>query len=91
MNEHMIKHGDAVKDVAFLVEDLDGIVEVRMCHRAFIDSRRTDGYCTWMQKAKDMGGKIVKDIWSESDEHGTVRFASIQTVSMAKTSILAAL
>lgn len=29
MNEHLIKHGDAVKDIAICVEDLDGIVKVR--------------------------------------------------------------
>jgi len=54
---HLIKHGDAVKDVAFTVEDLDIIVK----------------------KAKERGATIVKDIWSESDEFGTVRFAILQT------------
>ena len=28
MAQHIIKHGDAVKDIAFAVDDLDGIVEV---------------------------------------------------------------
>ncbi|XP_055349250.1 4-hydroxyphenylpyruvate dioxygenase-like [Paramacrobiotus metropolitanus] len=55
--EHLIKHGDGAKDVAFAVEDLDGIV----------------------QKAKERGGTVVKDIWTESDEYGTVRFATVQT------------
>lgn len=57
MGAHLVKHGDGVKDVAFTVEDLDGIV----------------------QKAKEKGAKIVKDIWSESDDAGTVRFATVQT------------
>jgi len=57
MGAHLVKHGDGVKDVAFTVEDLDGIV----------------------QKAKEKGAKIVRDIWSESDEGGTVRFATVQT------------
>jgi hypothetical protein len=28
MGDHLIKHGDGVKDVAFAVEDLDEIVKV---------------------------------------------------------------
>ena len=27
MGEHLVAHGDGVKDVAFTVEDLDGIME----------------------------------------------------------------
>jgi len=34
------------------------------------------------QRAKDRGAKIVQDIWEESDENGTVRFARVQTVSI---------
>lgn len=29
MGEHLVKHGDGVKDVAFEVEDLDNIILVR--------------------------------------------------------------
>jgi len=57
MGEHLTLHGDGVKDVAFAVEDLDGILE----------------------KAKARGVKIVREIWTEWDEHGTVRFARVQT------------
>ncbi|KAH9515138.1 hypothetical protein Btru_019312 [Bulinus truncatus] len=57
MAQHLIRHGDGVKDVAFEVEDLDAIVK----------------------KAKARGAKVVKDIWEESDDHGTVRMASVQT------------
>lgn len=28
MGDHLVKHGDGVKDVGFLVEDVDGIFEV---------------------------------------------------------------
>ena len=28
IGEHLVRHGDGVKDVAFEVEDLDGIVKV---------------------------------------------------------------
>lgn len=35
-----------------------------------------------VQHAKKRGGKVLKDIWEESDEHGTVRFATLQTVSL---------
>jgi len=57
MGKHLVSHGDGVKDVAFTVEDLDGI----------------------MSKCKERGVKIVKDIWEESDETGTVRMATVQT------------
>lgn len=57
MGEHLVKHGDGVKDIAFSVEDLDGIVE----------------------NAKSRDVQIVKDIWEESDNYGTVRFAKVQT------------
>ena len=30
MGDHLVRHGDGVKDVAFTVEDLDAIVEVRL-------------------------------------------------------------
>jgi len=57
LGDHLIKHGDAVKDVAFAVEDLDAIVKT----------------------AKTRGARIVKDIWTEKDEHGSVRYAIVQT------------
>jgi 4-hydroxyphenylpyruvate dioxygenase len=59
MGDHLVVHGDGVKDVAFSVNDLDGIVE----------------------HAKSKGAIVVKDIWTESDEHGTVRMATVKTVS----------
>jgi hypothetical protein len=34
------------------------------------------------QRAKERGAKILKDIWKESDEAGTIRFARVQTVSI---------
>ncbi|CAG0904059.1 unnamed protein product [Darwinula stevensoni] len=57
MGAHLVKHGDGAKDVAFTVEDLDGI----------------------MKKAKERGAKIVRDVWEETDEGGTVRFGTVQT------------
>ncbi|GFY66205.1 4-hydroxyphenylpyruvate dioxygenase [Trichonephila inaurata madagascariensis] len=57
MGDHLVTHGDGVKDIAFAVEDLDAIVE----------------------STKKRGGKIVRDIWEETDEGGTVRFAVVQT------------
>ena len=30
IGEHLIRHGDGVKDVGFLVEDVDAIFEVKM-------------------------------------------------------------
>lgn len=32
-----------------------------------------------IEKAKESGAKVVKDIWTEEDEHGFVRMATVQT------------
>ena len=56
MGQHLVDHGDGVKDVAFHVEDLDGI----------------------MTKCKERGVKVVRDVWEETDEGGSVRFAKVQ-------------
>ncbi|XP_059607780.1 4-hydroxyphenylpyruvate dioxygenase [Phlebotomus argentipes] len=55
--DHLVKHGDGTKDIAFEVDDLSVIVA----------------------RAKQRGATLVKDIWEERDEHGTVRFAVVQT------------
>ena len=33
-----------------------------------------------MKRAKERGAKVVRDVYEESDEHGTVKFATLQTV-----------
>lgn len=33
-----------------------------------------------LQRAKDQGAVFVKDIWSETDDFGTVRCATVKTV-----------
>jgi 4-hydroxyphenylpyruvate dioxygenase len=58
---HLVRHGDGVKDVAFSVNDLQSVVE----------------------KARAHGATIVKEIWSESDDQGTVHMACVQTVDMS--------
>ncbi|XP_076816156.1 4-hydroxyphenylpyruvate dioxygenase-like isoform X2 [Clavelina lepadiformis] len=56
--EHIKKHGDAVKDVSFSVEDISALMKV----------------------AKSQPGLVVvKDLWTESDEGGTVTFATVRT------------
>ncbi|KAK2166265.1 hypothetical protein LSH36_40g08003 [Paralvinella palmiformis] len=57
MAEHLVMHGDGVKDIAFSVEDLDAIYK----------------------RAIERGAVSVKEPFDESDEHGTVRKATIQT------------
>ncbi|KAL5477633.1 hypothetical protein EMCRGX_G024454 [Ephydatia muelleri] len=57
MGQHLITHGDGVKDVAFSVEDCKALVE----------------------KARQRGGKVVHEVWEESDEQGTVIMATVQT------------
>lgn len=58
LGEHLVKHGDGVKDVAFEVDNVEWIVE----------------------HARQQGAKIVTEVHEESDAHGTVKSASIQTV-----------
>jgi len=38
-----------------------------------------DDLDTIFQKAKEAGGKVVKEIWEETDDNGTIRMATIQT------------
>lgn len=42
MGRHLIKHGDAVKDIAFQVEDCDFLVKVTEMHRSNILKRLCD-------------------------------------------------
>lgn len=60
IGNHLVKHGDGVKDIAFEVQDLDYIVN----------------------HAKQQGAVFIKDIWSETDDYGTVRFATVKTVNI---------
>lgn len=34
-----------------------------------------------VEKARECGAKVVRDIWTEKDENGSVRMATIKTVS----------
>lgn len=93
MGDHLSKHGDGVKDVAFAVEDIQSIVQVRVKNwsnllQVSIGSGDLGRYgsCNGffpfsLQRAKERGAKVVKDVWEESDDSGTVRFAMVQTVS----------
>jgi 4-hydroxyphenylpyruvate dioxygenase len=57
IGDHVTKHGDGIKDIAFTVEDCRGIY----------------------QRAVSRGAKSVREPWEESDEHGTVVMAKVQT------------
>ncbi|KAI1729195.1 glyoxalase/Bleomycin resistance protein/Dioxygenase superfamily domain-containing protein [Ditylenchus destructor] len=57
IGEHLIQHGDGVKDVAFEVDNVQWLVD----------------------NARKQNVKIVEDVTEESDEFGTVKYASIQT------------
>lgn len=57
--QHLVRHGDGVKDVAFSVNNLEQVIE----------------------QARSKGARIVKDIWTETDEHGSVKMACLQTVA----------
>ena len=55
---HLVKHGDAVKDVAFAVEDCRGLYK----------------------RAVEAGAISVREPWTETDDNGTITFASVRTV-----------
>uniref|UniRef100_A0A914C315 4-hydroxyphenylpyruvate dioxygenase n=1 Tax=Acrobeloides nanus TaxID=290746 RepID=A0A914C315_9BILA len=57
LGEHIVTHGDGVRDVAFEVDNIEYIVDYARKH----------------------GAKIVAEITEESDEHGSVKTASLQT------------
>lgn len=58
IGEHIVTHGDGVRDVAFEVDNIEYIIEY----------------------ARKQGAKIVDEIAEQSDEHGSVKTASVQTV-----------
>lgn len=39
-----------------------------------------------IEQARAKGGKIVKEIWTETDDHGSVKMAVIQTVILIHSS-----
>lgn len=57
MGDHLVLHGDGVKDIAFTVDDARAIY----------------------QRAVSRGAKSVREPWEETDEHGTVVMATVQT------------
>ncbi|PIO71709.1 4-hydroxyphenylpyruvate dioxygenase [Teladorsagia circumcincta] len=57
IGDHLVRHGDGVKDVCFEVDDVASIVE----------------------HAKKANAKVVKDVTEESDEHGSIKYAVLQT------------
>ncbi|CAN6674426.1 hypothetical protein TRVA0_053S00672 [Trichomonascus vanleenenianus] len=57
INAHVVKHGDAVKDVAFAVDDVEAV------------------YSAAVKK----GARAIQDPRTESDEHGSVTTAKINT------------
>ena len=56
LNAHIAKHGDAVKDVAFAVDDARSM----------------------FAEAVARGGVVVREPTEETDEHGTVVYATVQ-------------
>lgn len=57
MSQHMSLHGDAVKDVAFTVNDCNSIYN----------------------KAIERGAHSVKPPWTETDDFGSVKMATVKT------------
>ncbi|KAJ1370649.1 4-hydroxyphenylpyruvate dioxygenase (4HPPD) (HPD) (HPPDase) [Parelaphostrongylus tenuis] len=57
LGDHLVRHGDGVKDVCFEVDDVVSILE----------------------HAKKAGAVVVKDVTEESDEHGSIKYATVRT------------
>lgn len=86
MGDHLVLHGDGVKDIAFTVEDCRALYKVRTaniklnpfiwCVVVYFESSLV------LQRAVERGAKGVKDPWEESDKFGTVTFAVVKTVSL---------
>ena len=93
MGEHLTLHGDGVKDVAFAVEDLDGILEkakargVKIVREIWTEWDGTFFSCLYnlfvCLNAADhnsrRGCTNYVHIYFVFSEHGTVRFARVQT------------
>jgi len=39
LGQHLVRHGDGVKDIAFIVEDIDSIFQVSCCYPFLIFGR----------------------------------------------------
>ena len=80
-------HGDGVKDIAFSVEDCRALYKVRVYPQAiWLGTKNVNVVPTitllfYLQKALERGAQGVKEPWEESDEHGTVVYATVKTVS----------
>eukprot|EP00128_Syssomonas_multiformis_P003824 Colp12_sorted_trinity150504_noHs@24322 len=59
MGDHLVQHGDGVRDVAFTVTDAKGI----------------------FKNAVARGAKAIHEPWEESDENGTVVYATTAPTS----------
>lgn len=83
MGAHMTKHGDGVKDVAFAVEDCRGIYKVGLWAPQRVGGEGQGQACAntaiCSQRAVEAGAKSVREPWDETDENGTVTFATVQT------------
>ena len=60
----------------------------RRLSRFVLDCNVNHSPCENVQKVKKNGGKVVKELWEENDEHGVVRMATVQTVSNASRLVL---
>ena len=93
MGEHLTLHGDGVKDVAFAVEDLDGILEkakargVKIVREIWTEWDGTFFSCLYnlyvcLNAADHQSSTVGEDALTIDfvfSEHGTVRFARVQT------------
>lgn len=64
--KHMQQHGDGVKDVSFVCDDVKAIFDF----------------------AVSKGARVVREPWEESDEHGTVKMATIATYGDTEHTII---
>ena len=92
MGAHQTLHGDGVKDIAFAVEDCRALYKVdniclfthtytELLQLRWLFLAVSIACCSCTQRAIERGATGVREPWEETDEHGTVVFASVKTVS----------
>lgn len=55
------------------------IEQPERCKPLTLNSFAVEGIEEVVNYARNNGAKIVRDVWQEKDEHGSVKFAQIQT------------
>ena len=82
VNQHIIKHGDGVQDIAFEVDCIETLLgsslRVALGTSFETGAKAHSPFSFHLEHSKSRGGTIVKDVWSEQDEFGEVKMAILK-------------